>query len=88
MTIIRIPLEKRFWRLVQKSETCWFWIGARTADGYGKIWDAEKQVAVFAHRVSWELANGKPIPKVQAGSLATKLKNGAITRAITTAGGR
>ena len=51
------PIE-RFWIRVNKTESCWLWLGA-VSRGYG--------VANFngklrrAHRISWELVNG-PIP--------------------------
>lgn len=51
------PLEKRFWRKVEKTGTCWLWTGAKFENGYGAIWtnpDTQR-----AHRVSWELNCGK-----------------------------
>ncbi len=49
-----------FMRKVQKTDTCWLWIGHRQEYGYGKFrWQGE---AVQAHRVSWELHRGH-IPK-------------------------
>lgn len=51
---------KRFWDKVEKTETCWNWIGADRGNGYGcvkfkgKVWDA--------HRMSWFLTFGE-IPK-------------------------
>lgn len=53
------PLEKRFWRKVNKTDNCWLWIGAKFENGYGAIWtnpDTQR-----AHRVSWEINRG-PIP--------------------------
>lgn len=47
--------EKLFWDKVHKTDTCWFWIGAKT-DGYGAI--NQKGKNYKAHRVSWELHNG------------------------------
>lgn len=58
------PLEVRFWALVQKTEGCWLWVGARTGP-YGKIllWTGPGTPRRYrrAHRVVWELTHG-PIP--------------------------
>src|SRR5574341_1528919 len=49
---------ERFWRRVQKTDTCWFWL---TGSGtYG--WFSFEGKALGAHRMSWILAHG-PIPK-------------------------
>jgi len=55
-----VELEKRFWRNVKKTETCWIWTSRQTSDGYGhlKINGKERR----AHRVAWELCIGI-IPK-------------------------
>lgn len=47
----------QFWLRVSKTDTCWLWTGRVNGSGYGSVSNA-----VFAHRFSWELANG-PIPK-------------------------
>lgn len=52
--------KERFWRRVNKTETCWLWTGTTSRGGYGMINFGEK--IRTAHRVSWEIANG-PIPK-------------------------
>src|SRR3990167_1314440 len=50
--------EKRFWRKVKKTETCWFWQAGKTGDGYGEFC---KQLA---HRFSYKLVFGEvPIGK-------------------------
>jgi hypothetical protein len=52
-----VPLAERFWAKVQKTDTCWLWIGSLlTRGGYGQLGGGVK-----AHRVSWELHHG-PIP--------------------------
>lgn len=53
--------EVRFWENVQKTETCWVWIGGRTHRGlgYGSFYANGQRWQ--AHRYSWELHNG-PIP--------------------------
>lgn len=57
------PIEVRFWTKVQKSDGCWIWIGAKTHGGYGVIRDCGSDGKLLrAHRVSWEIANGQPLP--------------------------
>ncbi len=57
-----IPLSERFWKFVDKSGDCWLWTGTINGAGYGTIGLGRKADGKgFAHRVSWELANG-PIP--------------------------
>lgn len=56
----REPLDVRFWRFVVKTDGCWVWRGATTR-GYGFIGVGRiegKHRSRYAHRVSWELANG------------------------------
>lgn len=45
---------------VEKTESCWNWIGAMKANGYGAFWF--NQSPGYAHRAAWEMANG-PIPE-------------------------
>jgi hypothetical protein len=52
----------RFWSKVDQSggpDACWIWTGWRSSKGYGRSRSVGRWL--FAHRVSWELANG-PIP--------------------------
>lgn len=54
-----IDKASRFWSRVDKSGECWVWKGSVTPPGYGRIgYDGKRG---YAHRLSWELANG-PIP--------------------------
>lgn len=53
-----MPAEARFWRYVEKTESCWLWTGA-TASGYGRF-SIDGTVGA-AHRISWEMHRG-PIP--------------------------
>jgi hypothetical protein len=60
----RRPLRERFWKRVNKTETCWLWTGAHGQDGYGRVTPegpGVQQCNYGAHRASWELHNG-PIP--------------------------
>lgn len=58
------PLDKaRFWAKVEKTATCWNWLGA-TSDkrgGYGRVWRPRSRRHAYAHRVAYELEVG-PIP--------------------------
>lgn len=56
------PLEQRFWSKVDRREPgdCWVWRGQRTERGYGRLANAGK--IRLAHRISWELANGRSFP--------------------------
>jgi len=60
---IRIPVADRFWRYVNKTDTCWLWTGCTRNFGYGVINLGGKHgKAERAHRLSWILHNG-PIPE-------------------------
>ena len=50
------PLAERFWRNVEKSETCWRYVGNISPQGYGRI--GQGATSILAHRLSWELAHG------------------------------
>jgi len=49
--------EARFWSKVQKTDTCWIWIGGRNDEGYGKF-TIESGNTVGAHRYSYQLKSG------------------------------
>ena len=51
------PAETRFWRFVEKTDTCWLWTGYKKADGYGVFTDSPKHTTL-AHRFSYVLQNG------------------------------
>lgn len=51
-------LTERFWNKVQKTDGCWWWIGARTSKGYGNFWCPSR---TLAHRMSFQFSFG-PIP--------------------------
>lgn len=53
-------LEQRFWRYVNKTDTCWLWTGATRNFGYGVINTGGKHgKAEGAHRVSWMIHYGE-----------------------------
>lgn len=53
----RVLMPLRFWRYVNKTTTCWLWVGAFGRGGYGKFTDDSKRTR-GAHRIAWELTNG------------------------------
>lgn len=54
-------LPQRFWRKVNKTDSCWLWIASQDGCGYGTIRTASHGRITRAHRVSWILHRG-PIP--------------------------
>lgn len=55
------PLADRLWAKVNKTLTCWFWIGSKSKSGYGIIKSDGGKKSLSVHRVVWELFFG-PIP--------------------------
>lgn len=57
------PLNVRFWRRVEKTETCWLWRGATKPNGYGSIQSGGRgSASISTHRLSFEIHNGR-VPK-------------------------
>ena len=57
----REDLKERFWKSVEKTETCWLWTGSFS--GYGRIAEGGRySKTLLAHRVAYELLVG-PIPE-------------------------
>ena len=55
------PID-RFWRHVEKTDTCWNWTGYTSACGYGIIPVSKppsERKHVVTHRFSWFIHNGK-----------------------------
>jgi hypothetical protein len=52
--------KKKFWLKVDKTETCWLWIGCITANGYGQV--RRKGKRYYSHQYSWFLV-GNMIPE-------------------------
>lgn len=50
----------RFWRQVEKTDTCWNWLGGKNVTGYGKFWSNGRTVR--PHRWAYEHEVG-PIPE-------------------------
>ena len=72
----KVPFEQRFWNKVNKDgptmshmdSCCWIWIGRQLKTkfnyGYFDVFvSTNKSISVYAHRISWELANNQPVPK-------------------------
>lgn len=50
-------IEEAFWGYVEKTESCWHWIGSKNGGGYGYL--RVEGASIKAHRTSWEMVNGK-----------------------------
>jgi hypothetical protein len=50
--------DERFWEKVQKTDTCWIWVGAKLPTGYGRFWEGDR--CINAH---WYLLNPRPVGK-------------------------
>lgn len=48
-------LISRFWEKVNKTDTCWEWIGALNGKGYGHIRVTKQRKMILAHRLSYEM---------------------------------
>lgn len=49
-------IQQRFFAKVEKTDTCWFWIGGKNKQGYGHMKIDGQSIGV--HRISWTLQNG------------------------------
>lgn len=60
----RIPLEERFWRHVQRTESCWLWTGLHVPNGAGilPVRQDGRVRRLTAARVAWELFVGPIAP--------------------------
>lgn len=57
-------MKRRFWDKVKIAgeDECWVWL-ASTNGTYGQFAIKRRRTRVLAHRLSWELGNGKRVPK-------------------------
>lgn len=53
--------EDRFWRHVNKTDTCWLWTANVSHNGYGRFWLIDRNIT--ATHYSWLLATGNPVPE-------------------------
>lgn len=52
----------RFWMKVNKTDTCWLWLGFLNHDGYGRVGPLKGvHTGMRAHKMAWQLAHG-PVP--------------------------
>lgn len=63
-----VPVERRFWMFVptdRPPDSCWLWEGSLNAYGYGRIHSGGRPNSrcLMAHRLSWEIHSGRPIPE-------------------------
>lgn len=54
-----------FWKRVEKTDGCWYWLGGRGHKGYGvfKLGGKGRIIKRQAYQVSWEIANDMPFPE-------------------------
>lgn len=50
-------IEQKFAKHVEKTDTCWWWKGAKARKSYGQMLIDKK--IVYAHRASWFLKTGQ-----------------------------
>ena len=56
---MRKPLMERFWKYVEKTDTCWLWTAHRDKDGYGNIKEGDgSRRTLRAPAVSWSIHFG------------------------------
>jgi hypothetical protein len=53
----KTTVEQRFWRKVEKTDSCWNWLAGKDRHGYGSF--GFRRAVWRAHRVAWVLANGE-----------------------------
>ena|SRR5689334_6286995 len=56
----KTPWLERFWDNIspEPNTGCWLWTGCITTQGYGRV--VRDYVAIYAHRLSWEIHFGVP----------------------------
>jgi hypothetical protein len=53
---------ERFWKYVEKTDTCWLWKASVNTYGYGCFWWNRKQHQ--SHRISWYIKHNKHSEKL------------------------
>lgn len=61
LDLVRDDWQSRFWANVDKrgADDCWPWKASLQTAGYGQC---DTPLGTLAHRVAWQLANGRPVP--------------------------
>lgn len=54
-----MTIGERFWAKVNKTDSCWLWLGSLNSNGRGQLWVNGK--SMVAPRLSWTMHRG-PIP--------------------------
>lgn len=54
--------RRRFWANVNKTDSCWDWVGYVTRHGYGNFGHGIAGLTMRAHKLAWEWENG-PVPE-------------------------
>lgn len=49
--------EARFWKRIQKTDSCWIWTAARNKKGYGRMF--VNNTSIHAHRYAYQLLVGQ-----------------------------
>lgn len=61
---IEKSLQDRFWKYINKTDSCWMWTGTKTIHGYGYLIYWPTRVHHTVHRISWRIHRGEiPIGK-------------------------
>lgn len=47
-----------FWDHVEKTKTCWIWMGCKFSNGYGRV-RLSPTKTVVAHRMAWQMTRGE-----------------------------
>jgi hypothetical protein len=60
----RRPIEERLFGSVERLpwSGCWIWMKCLHRKGYGELAGRDGQGKAKAHRLAWEIANGRPVP--------------------------
>ena len=57
-TYKRPTTEERFWKFVNKTDSCWLWTGNVGSDGYARFQFSSKKL-ILAYRFSYEMSKGQ-----------------------------
>lgn len=56
---MRTSEQERFKSKIEKTDTCWLWLGALDKGGYGIFMSSKEGIRFPAHRASYEIFKGK-----------------------------
>ena len=52
-------IAEKFWRSIQRSESCWLWAGTKTGAGYAVLATTRQYGMLYAHRWAFETFKGE-----------------------------